>query len=668
MPRLAKARPAAPAPSQCQGAIISPMAASAQDVYKRQLSRGEQPIEAFDPSGIPPLEGARALTRILLARTPLAVVAVSQPLEELNDRNVTPSSGATNSTTASSAPTEGIEATLAGLWQDLLGVDQVGLDDDFFGLGGHSLVGVRLFAKIKKTYQVDLDVAVLFEARTVRQLAGLIRKAQQPAGLQSKAWSALVPIQPVSYTHLDVYKRQIEIRSIAGGLLVAQADVTNLDQMRDAVALAGQHYGKLDGVFHAAGILDDGPLMLKSAESAARVLDPKVRGTLVLEEALRDAPLSCFVLFSSISSIFPPAGQVDYAAANAFLDAFALSRKDPVTVINWGAWREVGMGARSASPHPLLEEKLLATPREIVYSSQFSQQKQWLLSEHRLKTGMALIPGTGYLEMAAGAFARGTFHGAIEFQDVFFLAPLTFDASESREVRVQLRREQEAGPEKGAFHFSMFARAGEWVEHSTGNIAPCLANPATHVDRAAIVARCRQREIVFDEQHRTKQERYFEFGPRWHCLKRLHIGKQEGLAELELDDRFSADCAAYRMHPALLDLATGCSLYLTDGYESSDDLYLPFSYKKLCLHRPLPSKLFSHIRPRKENLLHGEVETFDITLFDEQGQVLAEIEGFSMRRVADPAKAPEENASAHDAALSRGEQPIEAFDPCLLYT
>jgi acyl transferase domain-containing protein/thioesterase domain-containing protein/acyl carrier protein len=510
------------------------------------------------------------------------------------------------------------------------------------GLGGIGLV-------------VAEHLAREFNARLV-----LVTRTELPP--EAKWESSLNDSHQTEATKRKIQKL-IEIRSIAGGLLVAQADVTNLDQMRDAVALAGQHYGKLDGVFHAAGILDDGPLMLKSAESAARVLDPKVRGTLVLEEALRDAPLSCFVLFSSISSIFPPAGQVDYAAANAFLDAFALSRKDPVTVINWGAWREVGMGARSASPHPLLEEKLLATPREIVYSSQFSQQKQWLLSEHRLKTGMALIPGTGYLEMAAGAFARGTFHGAIEFQDVFFLAPLTFDASESREVRVQFRREQEAGPEKGAFHFSMFARAGEWVEHSTGNIAPCLANPATHVDRAAIVARCRQREIVFDEQHRTKQERYFDFGPRWHCLKRLHIGKQEGLAELELDDRFSADCAAYRMHPALLDLATGCSLYLTDGYESSDDLYLPFSYKKLCLHRPLPSKLFSHIRPRKENLLHGEVETFDITLFDEQGQVLAEIEGFSMRRVADPAKAPEENASAHDAALSRGEQPIEAFDP-----
>lgn len=457
-------------------------------------------------------------------------------------------------------------------------------------------------------------------------------------------------------------RKLLEIRTIAGGLLVVQGDVTNLDQMRDIVALARQHYGRIDGAFHAAGILDDGPLMLKTAKSAARVIDPKVRGTLVLEEALHDAPLSCFVLFSSVSSIFPPAGQVDYAAANAFLDAFALSRKDPVTVINWGAWREVGMAARSASPHPLLDERLLATPQEIVYSSRFSQQQQRLLSEHRLKTGKALVPGTGYMEMAAAAFAHGSVHGPIEFQDVFFLAPLTFDDSESREVRVQLKREQEAGPEKGGFRFSIFARAGEWVEHSTGRIEPCLARPASQIDGAAIATRCHEREVVFDEQHRTRQERYLDFGPRWHSLKRLRIGRHEGLAELALDDRFSSDSSVYRMHPALLDLATGCSLYLTDGYESSDDLYLPFSYKKLCVYRPLPIRLISHIRARRENLLHGEVETFDITLFDEQDQVLAEIEGFAMRRIADPAKATEENAPARDAALPDGDQPIESFD------
>jgi thioesterase domain-containing protein len=55
---------------------------------------------------------------------------------------------------------------------------------------------VRLFAKIKKAYQVDLELAALFEARTVRSLADRIRKAQQPAVAEPEKPSCLVPIQP----------------------------------------------------------------------------------------------------------------------------------------------------------------------------------------------------------------------------------------------------------------------------------------------------------------------------------------------------------------------------------------------------------------------------------------------------------------------------------------
>jgi thioesterase domain-containing protein/acyl carrier protein len=75
-------------------------------------------------------------------------------------------------------------------------VNEVGPDDDFFSLGGHSLIGVRLMAKIKKAFQADLQLAILFQARTISQLAQVIREASAPANRAQKTWSALVPIQP----------------------------------------------------------------------------------------------------------------------------------------------------------------------------------------------------------------------------------------------------------------------------------------------------------------------------------------------------------------------------------------------------------------------------------------------------------------------------------------
>jgi acyl carrier protein len=113
-----------------------------------------------------------------MASTPSSVVVVSHALQDVIPGNAIPLVPAASSPARAAAPESGdVEATLAFWWKELLGVEQVGLDDDFFALGGHSLVGVRLLAKIKRTYRVDLQLAVLFESSTVRQLAEVVRNA-----------------------------------------------------------------------------------------------------------------------------------------------------------------------------------------------------------------------------------------------------------------------------------------------------------------------------------------------------------------------------------------------------------------------------------------------------------------------------------------------------------
>jgi acyl carrier protein len=78
------------------------------------------------------------------------------------------------------APEDPVERRLAALWGEMLGIDRVGVDDNFFELGGSSLHAVHLMGRLKKEYPVELSVATLFEAPTVRTLSGVIRSRQGP--------------------------------------------------------------------------------------------------------------------------------------------------------------------------------------------------------------------------------------------------------------------------------------------------------------------------------------------------------------------------------------------------------------------------------------------------------------------------------------------------------
>ncbi len=106
----------------------------------------------------------------------------------------------------------------------------------------------------------------------------------------------------------------------------------------------------LRGIIHAAGVLDDGVLLQQTANQYAYVAAPKVSGAWNLHTLTRRMPLDFFVLFSSTASLMGGAGQANYAAANSFLDSLARERTSeglPGLSINWGAWSEKGMAART---------------------------------------------------------------------------------------------------------------------------------------------------------------------------------------------------------------------------------------------------------------------------------------------------------------------------------
>ncbi len=142
---------------------------------------------------------------------------------------------------------------------------------------------------------------------------------------------------------------EAELEGLGARVGVVACDVSDRGELQRLIALVPEEH-PLSVVVHAAGVLDDGVLGSLTEGRLDRVLAPKVRGAWYLHELTEHLDLDAFVLFSSAAGVFGGAGQGNYAAGNAFLDALAGYRRArdlPGTSIAWGLWdQSTGMTDR----------------------------------------------------------------------------------------------------------------------------------------------------------------------------------------------------------------------------------------------------------------------------------------------------------------------------------
>ncbi len=420
-----------------------------------------------------------------------------------------------------------------------------------------------------------------------------------------------------------------EWRKLGAEVLVLTADVTNRESLRQALAAAREKFGPLNGIIHAAGILQDGIIPLKEKSTAHDVLAPKIEGVRNLDELTREQPLDFFALFSSVSALTPPAGQVDYCSANAFLNAFAQSRPADrnFIVIGWGPWAQTGMVAPGAEPvmepttfhHPLLDHIELDTTARTIYSGTLSVERDWVLGEHRFHGGESLLPGTAHLEMAVTALWKKIGHQPVTLEDIVFQAPLKVAPQRSCIIHAELRK---AG---AAYRFTV---SSDDVVYFSGLCRPAASRPS-RMNLKEIAGRCPIEKR--DSLENIRQRGHFDFGPRWNSVRRVAFGKDQCLALVELAAEFRAETQDFALHPALLDVATGVALYLIPDYDKAGAMLLPFAYQRLTVYQTLPARLYSHARMHPDT--GSDLLIFDLTLTAENGEVIAEIEGFTVKRL-----------------------------------
>jgi acyl transferase domain-containing protein/SAM-dependent methyltransferase/acyl carrier protein len=463
------------------------------------------------------------------------------------------------------------------------------------------------------------------------------------------------------------------------------ADADDMDRLRCHIRST---YGALDGIVHAAGELGQGFLRGKSREDVARTFAPKIHGAIALEGLLEEFEPSFLLLCSSMSSIAPIIGQADYAAANAFLDAYApaANRRFNTRVgsITWGFWQELGMISKARGdlaqkqlitaqlerpgmhdagvrvfarilenpfpPHVVVTPGELADPPaehrahhpwfdqivrlsdDLVYlQGALSPESTWVLDDHEV-LGKKVLPGTAYLEMVRAAAAEVLEFSSMELREIYFLQPLAVDRGETRELRTVLQR-QAPGWDVTILSRPWPVQDDAWVEHTRGEIREATKDDPGHdaqpmtVDLAAIRNTC-ERESRASAQVLSERQAFeasmSAFGPHWHNLVQADFGAHQALGEFELPQGFLQELDELHLHPALLDNATGFLKVMQDSGST-----VPFAYRTIRIFDRLPAHVYSHVRR-----LSGDddgTSAYDITIADPDGRVLVDIEGYSMR-------------------------------------
>ena len=194
---------------------------------------------------------------------------------------------------------------------------------------------------------------------------------------------------------------------------VVAADVANLGEVEQAIARIRSALAPLAGVIHAAGVLDDGIILQQTPERFAAVMAPKVAGTLNLDQATRDLDLDFFVCFSSASALVGAPGQANYAAANAFLDAYAEHRRHegrPMTSVDWGPWAEVGMAASLGERD---RERARALGWDAIAPDEGFAILGRLISQGRATTGVLPLDWEAFAAALPGAAGRKRYHEVV---------------------------------------------------------------------------------------------------------------------------------------------------------------------------------------------------------------------------------------------------------------
>ncbi|MFJ8229748.1 SDR family NAD(P)-dependent oxidoreductase [Streptomyces sp. NPDC094448] len=413
----------------------------------------------------------------------------------------------------------------------------------------------------------------------------------------------------------------------------------------DGGTAVGVHTGEVpaQGPDERAALRGFGDDCLRRAAAAA---DPAVRADLL----------------ATVADLFTQGYGLDYAAL------FAGDRPGRVPLPTYPFARDrywvperpqPEAGSGPAGTHPLLHTDVsdFAARR---HRTRFTGA-EFFLTDHVVK-GQKVLPGVVCLEMARAAAALalgGPEPGGtgVALRNVVWAHPVTVGAEPVTLVTsLTAARPDEA--DAAAYRITGTAPDAAPVVHSQGQVVRRTADPG-RLDLAALRAACDRAELTAEQLYPAYEAIGFRYGPAHHGLRRLHIGRDQLLARLELPGAVAAGADAYVLHPSLLDATLQASLGMGPAGGGADALdvagmkpSLPFALDELDVLGPCREPMWAWIRYGEGSRADGGVFKLDIDLCDDRGEVRVRIRGMSYRVLDGEVGAATDTAAGAESCLA----------------
>jgi epothilone polyketide synthase D len=280
--------------------------------------------------------------------------------------------------------------------------------------------------------------------------------------------------------------------------------------------------------------------------------------------------------------------------------------------------------------HPLLGQKLRLSGRskDTYFESNLNAMSPAYLADHCVFEKV-VVPGAAYLEMALAAAAVSFNAEVLVLENVAIEQPLLLSAEADQTVQLVLSPVDNQG-----YHFEISSlqasESGEiWTIHATGQIRAGQSSSPNPTDLDA----WKREEMTLDSAQFYQQSQMsgIAFGESFQSLQQGWVKDGQGVAQIQL----SVDGEGYYLHPTLLDggfQLSGAVCRASMPTEEVPTLYLPVGVEKLTFYRRAGRELWVHSQVKAIHPDQAGMLSSDLQLVDGQGVVIAEVEGFSLRR------------------------------------